>query len=364
MQVRPTKSFSGGWRMRISLAGALFVKPTLLLLDEPTNHLDLRAVLWLEEYLCRWKNTLVVVSHGLDFLNTVCTDIIDLKDQKLNLYHGNFDAYEKQYGQLRNKKYLIHEKQRIKAAGDASKRKGKGKGKEEEEEEEEEEGTAPKGPKRWRDYRVKLNFPEPTELASPPPLLQLIEVSFSYPERPDFKLSDVDLGIDMGTQVVIVGPNGAGKSTLLNLVAGDLVPTEGEVRRSQTLRIGRYSQHFVDQLKMEETPVHYLLRLHPDQEGHVKAVRAKLGRFGLQDEPTNHLDMQTIDALADALDGFKGGVVLVSHDSRLISRVCEDEEKSEIWVVKDGTVTFFQGTFEEYKEELKREIKAEVDELS
>ncbi|CAN7080540.1 unnamed protein product [Brassica oleracea var. botrytis] len=333
--------------MRISLAGALFVKPTLLLLDEPTNHLDLRAVLWLEEYLCRWKDTLVVVSHGLDFLNTVCTDIIDLKDQKLNLYHGNFDAYEKQY------------------AGDASKRKGKGRGKEEEE-----EGTAPKGPKRWRDYRVKLNFPEPTELASPPPLLQLIEVSFSYPERPDFKLSDVDLGIDMGTVAALRGnicinqTGTAGKSTLLNLVAGDLVPTEGEVRRSQTLRISRYSQHFVDQLKMEETPVHYLLRLHPDQEGHVKAVRAKLGKFGLQDEPTNHLDMQTIDALADALDGFKGGVVLVSHDSRLISRVCEDEEKSEIWVVKYGTVTFFQGTFEEYKEELKREIKAEVDELS
>ncbi|KAG2239430.1 hypothetical protein Bca52824_091774 [Brassica carinata] len=348
---------------------------------EPTNHLDLRAVLWLEEYLCRWKDTLVVVSHGLDFLNTVCTDIIDLKDQKLNLYHGNFDAYEKQY------------------AGDASKRKGKGRGKEEEE-----EGTAPKGPKRWRDYRVKLNFPEPTELASPPPLLQLIEVSFSYPERPDFKLSDVDLGIDMGTVAALRGnicinqTGTAGKSTLLNLVAGDLVPTEGEVRRSQTLRISRYSQHFVDQLKMEETPVHYLLRLHPDQEGHVKAVRAKLGKFGLQgnnhfspiknlsggqkarvvltsismmkphilllDEPTNHLDMQTIDALADALDGFKGGVVLVSHDSRLISRVCEDEEKSEIWVVKYGTVTFFQGTFEEYKEELKREIKAEVDELS
>ncbi|CAN6879145.1 unnamed protein product, partial [Brassica oleracea var. botrytis] len=109
---------------------------------------------------------------------------------------------------------------------------------------------------------------------------------------------------------------------------------------------------------------HYLLRLHPDQEGDQKAVRAKLGKFGLPDEPTNHLDMQTIDALADALDGFKGGVVLVSHDSRLISRVCEDEDKSEIWVVQDGTVTFFQGTFAEFKEELKREIKAEVDELS
>ncbi|KAF2532692.1 hypothetical protein F2Q70_00032886, partial [Brassica cretica] len=134
---------------------------------------------------------------------------------------------------------------------------------------------------------------------------------------------------------------------------------EGEVRRSQKLRIGRYSQHFVDQLTMGEIPVHYLLRLHPDQEGDQKAVRPKLGKFGLPDEPTNHLDMQTIDALADALDGFKGGVVLVSHDSRLISRVCEDEDKSEIWVAQDGTVTFFQGTFAEFKEELKREIKAE-----
>ncbi|XP_002883386.2 ABC transporter F family member 4 [Arabidopsis lyrata subsp. lyrata] len=232
------------------------------------------------------------------------------------------------------------------------------------------------------------------------PLLQLIEVSFCYPNKSRFRLSNVDLGIDMGTRVAIVGPNGAGKSTLLNLIAGDLVPTEGEVRRSQKLRIGRYSQHFVDQLSMWETPVEYLLRLYPDQEGCSKqeAVRAKLGKFGLTgenhstptaklsggqkarvvltsismskphilllDEPTNHLDMQTIDALADALDEFKGGVVLVSHDSRLISRVCEDEEKSEIWLVENGTVTFFRGTFEEYKEELIGEIKAEVDELT
>ncbi|CAN6897885.1 unnamed protein product [Brassica oleracea] len=412
MQVRPTKSFSGGWRMRISLARALFVQPTLLLLDEPTNHLDLRAVLWLEEYLCRWKKTLVVVSHDRDFLNTVCTDIIHLHDQNLHFYRGNFDGFETGYEQRRkemNKKFEIYDKQvkaakrsgnraqqekvkdkaKFTAAKEASKSKGKGKAVDE-------DGPAPEAPRKWRDYSVEFHFPEPTELT--PPLLQLIEVSFCYPNRPDFRLSDVDVGIDMGTRVAIVGPNGAGKSTLLNLLAGDLVPSEGEVRRSQKLRIGRYSQHFVDLLTMGETPVQYLLRLHPDQEGFSKqeAVRAKLGKFGLPshnhltpiaklsggqkarvvftsismskphilllDEPTNHLDMQSIDALADALEEFSGGVVLVSHDSRLISRVCEDDEKSQIWVVEDGTVSFFDGTFEEYKEDLQREIRAEVDE--
>ncbi|OAY36822.1 ABC transporter F family member 4 [Manihot esculenta] len=410
MQGRPTRSFSGGWRMRISLARALFVQPTLLLLDEPTNHLDLRAVLWLEEYLCRWKKTLVVVSHDRDFLNTVCNEIIHLHDLKLHVYRGNFDDFESGYEQRRkemNKKFEIYDKQvkaarrsgnraqqekvkdraKFAAAKEASKSKAKGKVNEDE--------PLSEAPKKWKDYSVEFHFPEPTELT--PPLLQLIEVSFSYPNREDFRLSNVDVGIDMGTRVAIVGPNGAGKSTLLNLLAGDLVPTEGEVRRSQKLRIGRYSQHFVDLLTMDETPVQYLLRLHPEQEGLSKqeAVRAKLGKFGLPshnhltpiaklsggqkarvvftsismsrphilllDEPTNHLDMQSIDALADALDEFTGGVVLVSHDSRLISRVCEDEERSEIWVVENGTVNAYPGTFEEYKEELQKEIKAEVD---
>ncbi|CAK8541973.1 unnamed protein product [Lathyrus sativus] len=410
MQGRPTKSFSGGWRMRISLARALFVQPTLLLLDEPTNHLDLRAVLWLEEYLCRWKKTLVVVSHDRDFLNTVCSEIIHLHDLKLHFYRGNFDDFEIGYEQRRrevNKKHEIHVKQmkaarktgnkaqqdkvkgRAKLAATKEALKSKSKGKVDEDELEVE------GPPKWRDYSVKFHFPEPTELAHP--LLQVINVSFSYPNREDFRLADVDVGIDMGTRVAIVGPNGAGKSTLLNLLAGDLNPSVGEVKRSQKLRIGRYSQHFVDLLTMDETPVQYLLRLHPDQEGLSKqeAVRAKLGKFGLPshnhvipivklsggqksrvvftsismskphilllDEPTNHLDMQSIDALADALDEFTGGVVLVSHDSRLISRVCDDEERSQIWVVEDGTVRNFPGTFEDYKEDLLKEIKAEVD---
>ncbi|MCL7023529.1 hypothetical protein MKW94_022251 [Papaver nudicaule] len=410
MQVRPTRSFSGGWRMRISLARALFVQPTLLLLDEPTNHLDLRAVLWLEAYLCRWNKTLVVVSHDRDFLNTVCDEIIHLHDKQLQQYRGNFDSFEGGYKQRReesNKKFEKYDKQmkdvkrngnqaqqkkvRERTESDAKKKESKNKAKGKVDED---EPTA-EAPKKWKDYRVEFHFPEPTELT--PPLLQLMDVNFTYPGREDFRLSNVDIGIDMGTRVAIVGPNGAGKSTLLNLLAGDLIPTEGEARKSQKLRIGRYSQHFVDLLTMEENPVQYLLRLHPEQEGPSKqeAVRKKLGKFGLPghnhltpivklsggqkarvvftsismskphilllDEPTNHLDMQSIDALADALDEFTGGVVLVSHDSTLISRVCEDEEKSQIWEVKNGTVESFSGTFNEYKEDLQNEIKAEMD---
>ncbi|KAF6992017.1 hypothetical protein CFC21_009057 [Triticum aestivum] len=416
MQARSTKSFSGGWRMRISLARALFMQPTLLLLDEPTNHLDLRAVLWLEQYLCsQWKKTLIVVSHDRDFLNTVCNDIIHLHDKSLHVYRGNFDDFESGYEQKRkemNKKFEVYEKQMkaarktgSKAAQDKVKgqalskahkevAKGKGKGKNVATDD---DNVKPADlPQKWLDYKVEFHFPEPTLLT--PPLLQLIEVGFSYPNRPDFKLSDVDVGIDMGTRVAIVGPNGAGKSTLLNLLAGDLTPAEGEARRSQKLRIGRYSQHFVDLLTMEENAVQYLLRLHPDQEGMSKAeaVRARLGKFGLPghnhltpivklsggqkarvvftsismshphilllDEPTNHLDMQSIDALADALDEFTGGVVLVSHDSRLISRVCADEQISQIWVVEDGTVSKYDGSFEDYKDELMAEIKKEVEE--
>ncbi|KAI3943561.1 hypothetical protein MKX01_004863 [Papaver californicum] len=389
MQMRATRSFSGGWRMRISLARALFVQPSLLLLDEPTNHLDLRAVLWLEEYLCRWTKTLVVVSHDRDFLNTVCNEIIHLHDLKLQLYPGNFDEFERGYEQRRkemNKKFEIFDKQ-VKAAkrtGNpaqqkkvkervefiARKEKGKAKGKVDEDE------PVAEAPKKWRDYSVEFHFPEPTELT--PPLMQLIDVSFSYPNGDDFRLSNVYVGIDMGTRIAILGPNGAGKSTLLNLLAGDLIPTEGEARKSQKMRIGRYSQHFVDLLTIKQ-----------------EAVRARLGKFGLPshnhltpivklsggqkarvvftsismskphilllDEPTNHLDMQSIDALADALDEFTG-VVLVSHDSRLISRVCEDEEKIQIWIVENGTVESFPGTFDEFKEDLQKEIKAEVDE--
>ncbi|KAM0824509.1 hypothetical protein ACQ4PT_070157 [Festuca glaucescens] len=352
-QARPASSFSGGWVKRITLAGALFVQPMLLLLDEPTNHLDLHAVLWLEEYLvARCKSTVIVVSHDQDFLNSLCDEIIHLHNKKLDTYRGNFDDFEKTARKSRRRK-----------------------------------------PSKTRcdDYSVEFHFPAPDELPRRRPLLQLSAAGFRYP---DFTMSGVDVDVYMGTRAAIVGPNGVGKSTLLKLLSGELSPTQGKVRTHHKRRTRRYSQRFVDTLKLHQTAVQHLLEEHPDLDSDETEARAALAEFGLPseshltpinrlsgrhkahvvlasmaleelhvlllDEPTNHLDMQTIDALADALCEFAGGVVLVSHDSRLISRVCEDEESSEVWVVQDGTVSTYHGTFEEYKEELIQQIREEV----
>lgn len=404
MQKRATNLFSGGWRMRISLARALYIQPTVLLLDEPTNHLDLRAVLWLEEYLTRWKKTLVVVSHDRDFLNSITTDIIHLFDEKLHYYRGNFVQFEEMYEQKRremNKEFEKYQKQLRAAKKSGSKEKAdkvakdaKNKAKQKSKKGGNQgaiDDSISAAPRQWNDYTVKFEFPEPTELS--PPLLQLMDASFKYPGREDFGLKDLNIGIDMGSRVAIVGPNGAGKTTLMNLLAGDLEPTHGDQRKSHKLRIGRYNQHFVDSLAFDVSPVEYLQGisgLRPEE------IRAKLGKFGLSghhhlqpicklsggqkarvvfaaialssphilllDEPTNHLDMESIDALADALEEFEGGVVIISHDSKLLSRVCDDAERSEVWIVEDGKVTEYDGYFEDYKDELIAEIAEELDE--
>ena len=201
----------------------------------------------------------------------------------------------------------------------------------------------------------------------------------------------------MGSRVAVVGPNGAGKTTLMNLLAGDLEPTTGEQRRSHALRVGRYAQHFVDALQMEETPVEYLLNRFSSSTGlRAEQARAQLGRFGLAghhhlqpicklsggqkarvvftaislsnphvlllDEPTNHLDMQSIDALSEALAAFEGGVVVISHDAQLLERVCDDDERAEVWLVDEGKVEKFDGYFEDYRDSLLKEISAELEE--
>ncbi|XP_034748299.1 ATP-binding cassette sub-family F member 1 isoform X1 [Etheostoma cragini] len=389
MQNRATKRFSGGWRMRVSLARALFMEPTLLMLDEPTNHLDLNAVIWLNNYLQGWKKTLLIVSHDQSFLDEVCTDIIHLDNQKLYYYRGNYLTFKKMYVQKQKELQKQYDKQEkklkdLKAGGKSTKQaekqtkealtrkqqKGKKKGGQEEESQDATELL-----KRPKEYTVKFTFPNPPPLS--PPILGLHSVDFWYDiQKPLFK--NVEFGIDMGSRICIVGPNGVGKSTLLLLLTGKLGPTKGEMRKNHRLKVGFFNQQYADQLNMEETATEYLMRNFnlPYQDS-----RKCLGRFGLEshahtiqisklsggqkarvvfaelscrqpdvlvlDEPTNNLDIESIDALSEAINEYKGAVIIVSHDARLIT-----ETRCQLYVVEDRTVNQIDGDFEDYKREV------------
>ncbi|KAK2829992.1 hypothetical protein Q5P01_017923 [Channa striata] len=389
MQNRPTKRFSGGWRMRVSLARALFMEPTLLMLDEPTNHLDLNAVIWLNNYLQGWKKTLLIVSHDQSFLDDVCTDIIHLDNQKLYYYRGNYLTFKKMYVQKQKELQKQYDKQEkklkeLKAGGKSTKQaekqtkealtrkqqKGKKKGGQEEESQEATELL-----KRPKEYTVKFTFPNPPPLS--PPILGLHSVDFGYDSQ-KILFKNVDFGIDMDSRICIVGPNGVGKSTLLLLLTGKLHPTKGEMRKNHRLKVGFFNQQYADQLNMEETATEYLMRNFnlPYQD-----ARKCLGRFGLEshahtiqisklsggqkarvvfaelscrqpdvlilDEPTNNLDIESIDALSDAINEYKGAVIIVSHDARLIT-----ETQCHLWVVEDFSINQIDGDFDDYKREV------------
>ena len=239
MQVRPTKFFSGGWRMRISLARALFIEPTLLMLDEPTNHLDLNAVIWLDDYLQKWKKTLLVVSHDQDFLNSVCQDVIHLDDKKLISYRGNYDNFKEQEEVKRKQVQKLWEKQEkrlreLKANGQTKEKAEKSVLKSKSREpgarsKKADAAAAASGGiesgeskveliKRPRDYSVVFNFPDVTPIS--PPILEVRDVNFRYSEKLPWLFRGLNFGLDMSSRVCIVGPNGSGKSTIIKLITG------------------------------------------------------------------------------------------------------------------------------------------------
>jgi len=375
MQRSSTESLSGGWRMRVALAGALFIQPDLLMLDEPTNHLDLEAVLWLENYLQTYPHTILLVSHDRAFLNEVCNDIIRFADKKLNYFRGNYDTYESTRKEMLLVQQRQHEAYTAKVAhmqefvdrfrfnaNRAALVQSRIKAIEREIVVEAVED----------EVEFKFTFIDSGQLGRP--IIQIEGVTFGFGKVPLFK--DVHLNIDQQSRVALVGPNGAGKSTLLNLIQNKIVPWEGLVRLNPSLRIGVFTQHHLDSFDLTRSALQNLSSrwpLVPEQD-----LRSHLGKYEISgndaikplkftsggqksrvafaaltflkphvvilDEPTNHLDLGAIHALAEALKGFSGGVVVISHDQHFITSVC-----NEIWCIKDERVKIFQGDFHAYK---------------
>jgi len=393
MQLKQTKDYSGGWRMRIALARALFLKPHLLLLDEPTNHLDLDACVWLEEELKNYHSILVIISHSQDFLNGVCNRTIHMHQQKLINYGGNYDTFiktrtEQEENQM---KQFNWEQAKVAEYKDFIARFGHGSAKlarQAQSREKELKRMVDEGLTERPASDRTLSFQFFSCGTIPPPVIMVQNVSFRYTDTTPWIYKNLEFGIDLDTRLALVGPNGAGKSTLLKLLYGELSPTTGMVRTNAHVKIARYHQHLHELLDLDASPVEYMMSQFPELKERDE-VRKIVGRYGVTgkmqmspirqlsdgqrcrvvfawlaqqvphllflDEPTNHLDIETIDSLAEAISNYEGGMVLVSHDFRLIDKVAE-----EIWICENEKCTKWNGTIDTYKAMLKKKVLADA----
>ncbi|WP_137700109.1 ABC-F family ATP-binding cassette domain-containing protein [Marimonas lutisalis] len=374
----PCSAFSGGWRMRVALAAVLFSAPDLLLLDEPTNYLDLEGALWLESYLAKYPHTVLIVSHDRGLLNRAVGAILHLEDRKLTLYQGNYDAFAETRAarllaqeaeakkQEARRAHLQSYVDRFRYKADKAKQ----------------AQSRLKALARMKPITAPqeaalraFSFPSPEELS--PPIIRIEGGAVGYDGTP--VLSRLDLRIDQDDRIALLGRNGMGKSTLSKLLAGKLGLMAGRMTTAAKLRVGYFAQHQVEELHLDETPLDHIRRLRPDEAP--GKLRARLGGFGIGaeqadtlvgqlsggqkarlslmlatidaphmlilDEPTNHLDIESREALVEALTGYSGAVILVSHDMHLLSLVAD-----RLWLVSDGRVTPYDGDLESYRQML------------
>ena len=391
---RAVKEFSGGWRGRLNLARALMCPSDLLLLDEPTNHLDLDAVLWLEEWLRRYQGTLLIISHDREFLDGVITHTLHLNDGGAKLYTGNYSAFERLRAEQLRQQQISHEREQAERAHlqsfvDRFKAKAS-KAKQAQSRMKRLEKLA--GTEAVRAERpFSFNFAAPERL--PDSMLQLEDIVAGYEGDPSVAgrevthivLSDVRFSIEAGERIGLLGPNGAGKSTLVKTLVGELAPFGGERKAHKDLKIGYFAQHTVESLREGASPLDHLMdkapgvatqtmrdflgtwnfagdRAFESVDGFSGGERARLAlaliawdkpNLLLLDEPTNHLDLDMREALADALAGFDGALVLVSHDRHLLGMVCDS-----FWRVADGEVAPFDGDLDDYARWLKTRTSA------
>jgi ATP-binding cassette subfamily F protein 3 len=378
-QQRPCSEFSGGWRMRVALAAILFAAPELLLLDEPTNYLDLEGALWLEDYLKRYRGTVVLVSHDRDLLNRAVDSILHLEHGKLTLYSGGYDTFVETREQKRaldaaharqqelRRQHLQSFVDRFRAKATKARQ----------------AQSRIKMLERMKpivltadEHRARIRLPEAVPVA--PPLLALDNVAVGYvPGAP--VLSHITLRIDSDDRIALLGQNGNGKSTLAKLLAGRMQNEAGDIVRARKLVTGYFAQHQLEELDGGQTPVETLSALRPLLDR--TALRTRLGSFGFSgdkadtkvanlsggerarlmlaiatldkpnflilDEPTNHLDIDAREELLEALNEYAGSVILISHDRRLIEG-CADR----LWLVADGRVRPFDGDIEDYRREV------------
>jgi ATP-binding cassette subfamily F protein 3 len=385
-QLRPASSFSGGWRMRVALAAVLFSEPDLLLLDEPTNYLDLEGTLWLEDYISKYPHTVIIISHDRDMLNTAVNAIIHLDQQKLTFYRGSYDQFERQRAEaneLQTKAKVKNDAARkhLQAFIDRFKAKAsKARQAQSRVKALERMGTVSAV---IEDHVQGFKFPDPEKEAASP-IIALENGAVGYtPGKPI--LQHLSLRIDTDDRIALLGSNGNGKSTFAKLISGRLPATGGSVQVAPGLKIGFFAQHQLDDLIPEHDAVEHVRQRMPGAtEGKVRARVAQMGLatakmstpakdlsggekarllMGLAafdapnllilDEPTNHLDIDSRNALIQALNEYTGAVILISHDRHLIEATAD-----RLWLVKDGTVSNYDGDLEDYRSTIVQSSKS------